>query len=156
MDTYTLFFDGSYNPATGDGGWGAVVFHGSVAATPTADLQQNEVTRARGFLDQVGNPTVAEAEALLHGLRLARENILDPICCTLCVHGDCSTAIRALASELLPSTDRLSKTLRTAIGEAAVFGSVNAAWVPRAHNATADYEAGLGSRQVHGLVPLQS
>lgn len=156
MDTYTLFFDGSYNPATGDGGWGAVIFHGSVAATRTADLQQNEVTRAHGFLHQVGNPTVAEAEALLHGMRLARENILDPLCCELCVHGDCSTAVRALASKLLPSNSRLSETLRTAIWVASDFGSVIAVSVPRAHNAAADHEAGLGSRKVHGLVPAQS
>lgn len=156
MDTCTLFFDGSYNPATGDGGWGAVIFHGSVAATRTADLQHNEVTRARGFLHQVGSPTVAEAEALLHGMRLARENIPDPVRCELCVHGDCSTAIRALASKLLPSNSRLSEKLRTASSLAQDFGSVIALWVPRAHNVAADYEASLGSRDVHGLVPVQS
>lgn len=155
MDTYTLFFDGSYHTGTGDGGWGAVVFRGSVEATRTADLQQNEVTRARGFLHQVGNPTVAEAEALLHGMRLARESILDPCCCELVVRGDCSTAIRALASELLPSNSRLSVKLRTAICLAEEFGSVIATWVPRAYNAAADHEAGLGSRKVREPMPVQ-
>lgn len=141
MDTYTLFFDGSYNNFTGDGSWGAVLFHGLVSATLTLEQQQGEVTRARGFLNQCGSNTVAEADALLHGIKLARQYIRHRSTCKLIVHGDCQTAIRALAWEVLPGGSHLRMKLCKAISLAEPFGSVVATWVPRTLNKVADHEA---------------
>lgn len=141
METYTLFFDGSYDRFTGDGSWGAVLLHGCVSATLTLDPQQGEVTRARGFLNQSGSNTVAEADALLHGIKLARQYIRHRSTCQLIVHGDCQTAIRALAREVLPGRSHLRMKLCKAISLAEPFGSVVATWVPRTFNKIADHEA---------------
>lgn len=145
MEVYTLFFDGSYNNFSGDGSWGAVLLRGCVTATHTAYVQQHEMARAHGFLIQSGSNTSAEADALLHGIKLARRFIRSPSSSQLIVHGDCSTAIRALSCEMLPWDSRLKMKLREAISLAEPFGSVIATWVPRADNKAADHEARVGS-----------
>lgn len=147
MKTYTLFFDGSYCHQSGEGGWGAILFSGSVHYTSMATQQKNEVTRHGGFLFHAGSPTVAEAEALLYGIKLAIRHIGDPSHSRLIIHGDCLTVMNALRDEILPVQDPLRKRLSSAISLANRFDSVEVEWVPRKNNAVADHEAGRRSRR---------
>jgi len=145
MDTYTLFFDGSYVCGTGTSGWGAILLRGDVSSTATAETQVGELHRAGGVLQHIETHNYAEASALLAGLNLARSKLPDPGSCKLVVRGDSATVIRALHGKLPTKNKRLTKHLRKCVRLLSWFGSVSAAWVPRAKNAAADHVAGVAS-----------